>query len=496
MSGSGHFIEMTAAYNEENIRFTTKRDTVYAIQLGWPGAGAEVLVKSLGTDAVPGAIIKSVSIVDSADCVKWEQTAAGLKLTTPESAPNDIAICYRIETEGLAVIEPFPSKIPLNKPDRPLSAAVERLYDQWNPHEDAGNELYSNFKYTKIEGLSGSPRDSRRDPTKVIKVGDTYHVWYTSRRTEKDPVGFNRQTDTIPANDWDLCDIWHATSKDGWKWEEQGMAVGRLPKGEIGGRSICTPDILVWKGKYYLYFQGYEFKAGGDAPCYVRVAVADSPYGPWTHHPEPVIGPGSRDAWNSAKINDPYLLVHDGRIKMFFKGAPVEKGPEFIIRMQGVAYADNPLGPFVESPLNPVINSGHETCAWPWKDGIAVLVALDGPEKNTIQFAADGENFEIQSLIQVPPVAPGPYIPDAFDDTDDGRGISWGLCHINPDGGGSGNFSNIMRFDCDLSQDIDLPQFKRNNLRFNEDTYMQPRIKLSPYFKNQVLEASGEKPGS
>ena len=30
---------------------------------------------------------------------------------------------------------------------------------------------------------------------------------------------------------------------------------------------------------------------------------------------------------------------------------------------------------------------------FPWKEGVAALVALDGPEKNTIQYAPDGENF-------------------------------------------------------------------------------------------------------
>lgn len=489
MTGGGHFIEMKAEYNHENIRFTTKGSTIYAVQLGWPGSGVEVRMKALSKAALGDIKIESVSVVDSSDTLQWEQTDDALVITSPESPSNEIAICYKIETNGLASYGPYPSVISEEKPDRPMSAAMQRMYDQWNPHEDFGNELYSNFKYTKIEGFEGSQRDSRRDPTKVIKVGDTYHVWYTSRRTEHDPVGFAKQTDTKPANDWDLCDIWHATSQDGWKWEEQGKAVSRLPKGEIGGRSICTPDILVWEGKYYLYFQAYESKAGGDGACYVRVAVADSPYGPWEHHAEPVIGPGEPDAWNSAKINDPYLIVHDGKIKMFFKGAPIEKGPEYILRMQGVAYADNPLGPFVESPLNPVINSGHETCAWPWKEGIAVLIALDGPEKNTIQYAADGENFEIQSLIQIPPIAPGPYIPDAFDDTDDGRGITWGLCHVNPKGGGSAQYSSLVRFDCDLSQDVDRPILKRNNLRFNIDTYQQRNVKLAPAYKQQIQQA-------
>ena len=49
--------------------------------------------------------------------------------------------------------ETFPSVVPIEKPSYELSAAMERLYDQWNPHEDLNNELYSNFKYTPLRVL-------------------------------------------------------------------------------------------------------------------------------------------------------------------------------------------------------------------------------------------------------------------------------------------------------------------------------------------------------
>jgi hypothetical protein len=155
---------------------------------------------------------------------------------------------------------------------------------------------------------------------------------------------------------------------------------------------------------------------------------------------------------------------------------------------QGVAMADHPEGPFKKSPLNPVINSGHETCLWPWQSGIAALVSLDGPEKNTIQYAPDGLNFEVKSLVQVPPVAPGPFVPDAFADNGDGRGFTWGLCHINPDGGGGMNESILARFDCDLSLDVDRPQLKRNNLRFDEATYFQRVLSLPDSMRAMILK--------
>ena len=121
---------------------------------------------------------------------------------------------------------------------------------------------------------------------------------------------------------------------------------------------------------------------GGTAYCPVRVASADSPFGPWVHYPEPVILPGPEGSWNNIKINDPCPLVYKDKIYIYYKGAPIERGNEYIIRMQGVSMASDPFGPFYESNINPVINSGHETCMFPWKDGVAALVALDGPEKN------------------------------------------------------------------------------------------------------------------
>ena len=86
-----------------------------------------------------------------------------------------------------------------------------------------------------------------------------------------------------------------------------------------------------------------------------------------------------------------------------------------------------------------------------------------------------------------PPIAPGPLIPDAFADTGDGRGFTWGLCHINPDGGGATNESILARFDCDLSLDTDIQAFKRNNLRFRQKTYLQKGVGLTDNMKKLIL---------
>ena len=78
----------------------------------------------------------------------------------------------------------FPCVMPDEKPtDRPLSAAMHRLYDIYGKRGDNENEFYSIFKYTKVTGVGSEERITRRDPSKVIRINGKYYVWYTLRNT-------------------------------------------------------------------------------------------------------------------------------------------------------------------------------------------------------------------------------------------------------------------------------------------------------------------------
>lgn len=367
----------------------------------------------------------------------------------------------------------FPFKLPKEKPERELSSAMERNYTQYMAPRPEGNELYSQFKYTEIKGLDYNNHDgtiTRRDPSKVIFANGKYYVWYTHRHTPTPPKGAARSNDTIPSSDWDLCDIWYATSKDGFTWEEQGVAVPRPPKPAVGWRSVATTDILVWKGKYYLYYQGFMEASGkrGD-DCPVAVSYAESPDGPWTPHNEVVIPNGAEGEWDQFSIHDPHPLVYKDKIYLYYKSD--FDGDPRLVRMQGLATADDPLGPFEKHPLNPVINSGHETTLFPFKEGIAALVIKDGNEHFTVQYAKDGVNFEIASITSLMPTAGGPFIPDAFTNTKDGRGITWGISHLTAVNGWDKNHAILLRFDCDLSQDVNDQNMKHHNNYYKPEFY-------------------------
>ncbi|WP_282036423.1 glycoside hydrolase family 117 protein [Saccharicrinis aurantiacus] len=375
----------------------------------------------------------------------------------------------------------FPHAMPEIKPNIPLSAAMDRMFDYPAPRVQ-DNPLYTLFKYSEIDGFDYNGGDgtiSRRDPSRPILVNGKYYIYYTKRHTIVPPIGSRRAaeaTDEIPSTDWDLCDIWYATSKDGFSWEEQGVAVKRPEKPTQGWRSVATPDILIWKGKYYLYYQAFSEPSGlrGDW-CPVSVSVSDSPEGPFELGKANVIPNGAKGEWDQDVIHDPFPIVFNGKIYLYYKGTYnkwEDKRDKYAVAV-GLAIAEDPLGPFEKNTLNPVLNSGHETCFFPYKSGVATIVTRDGNERETVQYAEDGVNFKVQSAISLPPIAGGPYTPDAFTNSGNASGIKWGVSHFTNQGQRGKGYSIIARFDCDLSTDEPDKFFKGSNVFHKSDVYFK-----------------------
>ena len=86
---TGHMQERKIQYSAEDIRFTAKGGSLYAIALGVPRK--EIAVRSLA-----GAGVKDVKLLGAPGPVKWRQTESGLIVSMPEKHSLEYAVVLKV----------------------------------------------------------------------------------------------------------------------------------------------------------------------------------------------------------------------------------------------------------------------------------------------------------------------------------------------------------------------------------------------------------------
>jgi alpha-L-fucosidase len=82
----------------EDIRFTCKDDTLYAIAMGWPTRSVQI--KSLGTDAkLLNKKIMDIQLLGSREKLLWVQSNDTLTIAPPQNQPCDYAVVFKITTQ-------------------------------------------------------------------------------------------------------------------------------------------------------------------------------------------------------------------------------------------------------------------------------------------------------------------------------------------------------------------------------------------------------------
>jgi len=83
-------------FTGEDIRFTSKGDTLYAIALAWPENG-RLTIKSLAADlSLTKQEIKTVQLLGSKAKLKWTRSADGLTVELPAQKPCEHAFAFKI----------------------------------------------------------------------------------------------------------------------------------------------------------------------------------------------------------------------------------------------------------------------------------------------------------------------------------------------------------------------------------------------------------------
>ena len=96
-AGSFHDTQ-TKPYTAQDFRFTTNRETLYAIEMAWPKEG-EAVIHTLSSDVVGARKVNSVSLLGASAELTFTQRADGLHIRVPAEAPGKYAYVYRIGFE-------------------------------------------------------------------------------------------------------------------------------------------------------------------------------------------------------------------------------------------------------------------------------------------------------------------------------------------------------------------------------------------------------------
>jgi len=317
-------------------------------------------------------------------------------------------------------------------PDPPLpGGAREYREEQLQP-----TEVYTRLstsgtavRFRHKDAILHEPGVTRRDPSDVIRVGDTYYVWYTkvTRSNEGYPSGHNGS-------------VWYAASPDGHRWEEKGRCVVPGSDRAWDSRGVFTPNILAFDGKYFLYYTAVAKPfdnswSKGISPTAIGVAISDSPEGPWKkYRANPLLEAALEkpNMFDSLRVDDASLILREGEIWMYYKGRSRAHGPTGPTKTQmGLAVAANPTGPFVKHEANPLHN-GHEVLVWPQGYGIGSMSTAAGPRQ--IYYAFDGLQFTERNRLVEPPDAPGIFREDDFRNNLIAPVPEWGIGHARAEG--------------------------------------------------------------
>jgi alpha-L-fucosidase len=90
--------KQTPDFTAQDIRFTSRWKTLYAIALDWPANARELVIKALNThDALLAqGEIANVSMLGSDEKLTWQHDAAGLRVSLPSQKPGDGAYAFKI----------------------------------------------------------------------------------------------------------------------------------------------------------------------------------------------------------------------------------------------------------------------------------------------------------------------------------------------------------------------------------------------------------------
>jgi alpha-L-fucosidase len=104
----GHFKNHNAfsklVYSSKDLRYTSRGSDIYATIFGWP-EDKTVTLESFAEGVLDGNLeITEISLIGYDGKINWEKTSDGIEISLPDKPVNEMAIVFKIETEGSAIL--------------------------------------------------------------------------------------------------------------------------------------------------------------------------------------------------------------------------------------------------------------------------------------------------------------------------------------------------------------------------------------------------------
>jgi Concanavalin A-like lectin/glucanases superfamily/Glycosyl hydrolases family 43/PKD domain len=205
----------------------------------------------------------------------------------------------------------------------------------------------------------------------VIKVGDTFYMYYRNDATKGASISV-------------------MSSTDGLNWVERGTVLTNSSSG-WDSAEVIAPSVYFDGSTYYLYYEADNANTPGKRA--IGVATASSPTGPFTKHSgNPILQP--TEAWEGHSssvygiVGTPVITKGpNGIFYLFYHG--FKSGADRV----GVAYSNNPLGPWNKEPNNPILDLGPSGS---WDDAKVApsSVYFDGATKVMVFYEGFNGNQE------------------------------------------------------------------------------------------------------
>jgi Glycosyl hydrolases family 43 len=201
------------------------------------------------------------------------------------------------------------------------------------------------MRFTVVPGfeMDGAESDYHyRDPSNIIKVADTYYLW------------FNRYSVSAPGCGYDGT-IWFAVSKDLVHWRLQGEALGAGEPGAWDDHCAITPYVVEDDGKFYMFYTAISGEFDKRTTWTgLGLAVSAAPSGPWQRLPDSnILRRGHQGEWDDFRVDGTTVMKGpDKRWWLFYKGT---RNPPEGSRKLGLSFADRLIGPWYKYSRNPVL---------------------------------------------------------------------------------------------------------------------------------------------